>query len=241
MPILPLDSPEPFAATLGVMLYPGTDKSDQAKARAFAARWLAEPLRRFHASGRQLPYDALRWIAEGGGEALSELEARRQGGTATGELFKAFYILAETRPRFASWENAIKIYQRSAAGPASGPSRSLLHQYLHRFRPVAHLWGAWSMREGRFEERPSVGYEGYEDFQSFLQEAEILRDFGQVWRPARRKARPVLPDDVWKAPRGWRPLQRQAGWPQTGVIPHFQLPEKLLATLRSAGRPAAQP
>jgi hypothetical protein len=46
MPILPLDSPEPFAATLGVMLYPGTDKSDQAKARAFAARWLAEPLRR---------------------------------------------------------------------------------------------------------------------------------------------------------------------------------------------------
>ena len=25
MPILPLDHPEPFAATLGVMLYPGTD------------------------------------------------------------------------------------------------------------------------------------------------------------------------------------------------------------------------
>jgi hypothetical protein len=37
MPILPLDYPEPFAATLGVMLYPATDEADARKARAFAA------------------------------------------------------------------------------------------------------------------------------------------------------------------------------------------------------------
>ena len=36
MPILPLDHPEPFAATLGVMLYPGADNDDPLKARAFA-------------------------------------------------------------------------------------------------------------------------------------------------------------------------------------------------------------
>jgi hypothetical protein len=35
MPILPLDHPEPFAATLGVMLYP--DEADTPKARAYAA------------------------------------------------------------------------------------------------------------------------------------------------------------------------------------------------------------
>ena len=47
MPILPLDYPEPFAAILGVMLYPGTDDDDRRKARAFSANWLAEPFRRF--------------------------------------------------------------------------------------------------------------------------------------------------------------------------------------------------
>jgi hypothetical protein len=36
MPVLPLDHPEPFAAVLGVMLYPGTDEDDRRKARAFA-------------------------------------------------------------------------------------------------------------------------------------------------------------------------------------------------------------
>ena len=34
MPILPLNHPEPFAAVLGVLLYPATDESDTLKARA---------------------------------------------------------------------------------------------------------------------------------------------------------------------------------------------------------------
>jgi hypothetical protein len=38
MPILPLDHPEPSAATLGVMLYP--DEADALKARAYAAQFL---------------------------------------------------------------------------------------------------------------------------------------------------------------------------------------------------------
>ncbi|MGC1348018.1 MAG: hypothetical protein WA863_18420 [Methyloceanibacter sp.] len=37
MPILPLDHPEPFTATLGVMLYPATDEKDPPRAHAFAA------------------------------------------------------------------------------------------------------------------------------------------------------------------------------------------------------------
>jgi hypothetical protein len=68
MPILPLDAPEPYAATLGVMLYPGTDESDQAKARAYAARCLAVPLRRFHQDGHRLSYEALASIAEDAGQ-----------------------------------------------------------------------------------------------------------------------------------------------------------------------------
>ena len=43
MPILPLDHPEPLAATLGVMLYPGDNEVSQKRARAFTAHVLAEP------------------------------------------------------------------------------------------------------------------------------------------------------------------------------------------------------
>jgi len=51
MPILPLDHPDPLAATLGVMLYSGQDEDSQRGARAFAAQFLAEPLRLFHEAG----------------------------------------------------------------------------------------------------------------------------------------------------------------------------------------------
>jgi hypothetical protein len=61
MLILPLDATEPFAATLGIMLYPGA--GEVAKARSFAANYLAGPLRDFHAAGYTLPYDRLLSIA----------------------------------------------------------------------------------------------------------------------------------------------------------------------------------
>jgi hypothetical protein len=108
-----LDHPEPFAATLGVMLYPATDKIDPPKARAFAAHFLADPLKRFHAAGHKLPYDALARIAADAGETLVDLDERWWGGTATGELFKTLLALAITNPELASWNNAIRIAEGS--------------------------------------------------------------------------------------------------------------------------------
>ena len=102
---------------------------------------------------------------------------------------------------------------------------------------MAHLWGAWCIREGRFSPRPDIGYDGYADFQSFLTEAEILRQWGQSWRHPRDKAEPPLPAEVWRVPEDWRPPIRQPGWPATGMIPYLTLPEELLATLKPAGRP----
>ena len=52
---------------------------------------------------------------------------------------------------------------------------------------VAHLWAAWCFREGKFELHPDVGYDGYADFQSFLTESEILRQWGRSWRAPREK------------------------------------------------------
>lgn len=237
MPVLPLDHPEPFAATLGIMLYPGEDEPDRRKARAFAAQYLAEPIRRLHEAGRTLSYQSLARIATDGGERLDDLEKRWWGGTATGELFKTFFALANTNKPLASWSNAIKIAERIATREKESGARSALWRDRARFLSVAHLWGAWCIREGLFSPRPEIGYDGHADFHSFLTEAEILRRWGQSWLPPRDKAKPPLPAEVWHVPEDWRPPMRQPDWPATGVVPGLTLPEELLATLKSAGRP----
>ena len=237
MPILPLDHPEPFAATLGVMLYPGTDDDDRRKARAFAAKWLAEPFRRFREVGGRLSNDELERLVMDGGARLSDLDDRWRGGVAVGELFKTLFILAKDKRALASWENAIRIYEISAKRAGASGSRTQLYQERRRFLSVAHLWGAWCIREGKFGERPEVGYDGWADFQCFLTEAEILRDFGQNWRPSRAKSKPPLPPDVWCVPSSWEPPPRQAGWPNTGMLPDLMLPDDLMAELKPPGRP----
>ena len=237
MPILPLTHVEPFAATLGVMLYPATDEVDPPKARAFAAQWLSEPIRRFHEAGHELTYDQLARIVMDAGEVLSDLDQRWWAGTMTGDLFKTFFVLAKSNPTFASWNNAIKIVESAAARAKMSGARTALSEAKRRFLTVAHLWGAWSIREGKFKQHPEVGYDGYADFQSFLTEAEILRDWGQNWRARRAKSKPPLPGDIWRVPEDWQPPPRQSGWPRTGGIPDIVLPEHLLAELKPAGRP----
>src|ERR1043166_1044765 len=133
MPILPLDHPEPFAATLGVMLYPGTEEEDQRKARAFAAGWLAKPLRDFHEAAHQLPYDDLLRIATDGGTTLIDLQDRWWGGSATGEMFKALFALATNNPEIASWENAVKLFELCSGREGSRGSRTSLWQAKSRF------------------------------------------------------------------------------------------------------------
>jgi hypothetical protein len=236
MLILPLEHLEPFAATLGVMLYPGRDEDDQRKAKIFPSIWLAKPLQRFHKAGYQLSYDILGQIAEHSG-TLTDLDDRWDGGRAIGKVFKALYSLAQKHSALASWQNAILLYQICARREGKSSSRTRLYQYLNRFKTVAHLWGAFSIREGCFEGRPEAGYDGHDDFQCLLFEAEILRDFGQKWRRQQAKASPPLPPDVWRVPPGWKPPVRQFGWSATGTSPDLTLPGDLIAQLRPPGRP----
>ena len=90
MPILPLDHPEPFAATLGVMLYPGIDNDDPAKARAFTSHYLATKIERYEKAGHKTPRDVLLGLVIDGGQRLDDLDERWWGGRATGELFKNY-------------------------------------------------------------------------------------------------------------------------------------------------------
>jgi hypothetical protein len=238
MPTLPLDHPEPFAATLGVMVYPGTDEGSMAKARAFASQWLAEPLRRAREAGYSVPYETLALIAEGSGQPLGDVQARFTEGLLVGDLYKAYFVLAQSRPELASLNNAFKLVGRPASlRRIKGSARTALKTSRNRFLAVAHLWAAWCLRDGKFEVHPEIGYDGYADFQMFLAEAEILRHWGQNWQPDRDKSEPPLPTEVWRVPDGWEPIHRQPGWPPTGGFFRMSLPDELLKELRPRGRP----
>lgn len=157
MPILPLDHPEPFAVTLGVMLYPGEDEDSRKRARACTAHILAEPLRRFHEAGHSLANQDLMRIISDSGMPLDDRDQCWWDGSATGETFKVFFVLAQTDPTLASWGNATKLAEAIAARHGVRGSRTSLYAARSRYRSVAHLWAAWSIRERRFHSDLRVG------------------------------------------------------------------------------------
>ena len=237
MPFLPLDHPEPYFATLGVMLYPAIDEVDTPKARAYVAQVLARTFSRFREAGGNPPYDVLAPILMDAGEPLSDLQERWWGGRATGELFKTFFALFNADPRLASWENAIKIVDSTTNSSKVKGARTKLLEARDRFLSVAHLWAARAIREGKIGALPEVGKVADVDFQSFLAEAESLRKWGQTWRAPRAKSTPPLPRDAWRAPESWIPPGAPPGWPDEVMLPKLRLPENLLVELRPAGRP----
>jgi len=145
------------------------------------------------------------------------------------------FALYNTEPELASWENATRLAERTAVQNKLPGSRSSLRANLSRFKSVAHLWGAWCIRERRFGACPAQGYDGWQDFQFFLMEAEILREWGQKWCAPRAKAEPPLPEEVWRVPDVWTPPKREPDWP--GRVPQVTVPDDMLASLRKAGRP----
>jgi hypothetical protein len=116
-------------------------------------------------------------------------------------------------------------------------ARTKLLEARDRFLSVAHLWAARAIREAKIGALPEVGKVADVDFQSFLAEAESLREWGQTWRAPRAKSTPPLPSDAWRAPESWTPPGAPPGWPEEVMLPKLTLPENLLVELRPAGRP----
>ena len=154
MPILPLSHPEPFAAVLGVMLHPR--EKDQAKAEALAFQYLGAPLKKFHRRG-ELPRSDLERIAESG-RLLTDLDLKKRcyQATAAGQILKTYFGLYNTNPGLATLANAIKIAERVAGQHGKSGSRSSLQDCWSQYRSVAHLWGAWVLRDLRFMEKPEA-------------------------------------------------------------------------------------
>lgn len=237
MPTLHFGHHEPFALTLGTMLYPGTNNGDPEKARAFGTQWLAGCLRKFHEDGHRLSVERMARLLEDCGAFLTDAEARLRRGQAVGDVFTALFWLAKEHPSLASWEHAISIYEFYANRAKRPASRSGLRKVIQQFKAVAHLWCAWSIRDYRgFAGSAELGCGGYDDFQCFLAQAELLRDFGQSWRHRRAKSEPPLPDEVWCIPTSWSPSDESRG-PNPSDILTISLPDDLIARFKPSGRP----
>lgn len=239
MPILPLDQPDPFMAVLGVMHYPGLDDESCAKARAFTARLLAEPVRQYLDSGQTLSNEILGQLVSDGSAPTDDWEKQQRAGIATGEILKIYYALFHTDPKLASWANAQRYAEHIGRQHEVPASHGTLYQQRSEMMTVAHLWAAYCIRDRTWLGGTAPGYDGFTDFQFFLAEAELLRRWGQSWVPSRKEAQPPLPADVWRTPNEWSPPDREPGWPRTGGIPKLLLDAE---QIRSAGiRPAGRP
>lgn len=234
MPILPLTDPEPFMATLGVMLYPGEDAAERSKSKAFAAQAMAEPLRQAIANGHDVRKEVLQKYATEGGEVLDDLRKRWKKGIWIGNLMKAWFALACSHPELASWSN-VAIIGEKVAGANTGVL-STFKSFKKSHGSVGHLWAAWVIRGEQLKPDEKVGYDALSDFQSFLAESEILRDWGQNWKHSAANSPHPLPKNSWQVPDDWQLEETKPGWPQRGCIPYLSLPSHLLTGLAVSGR-----
>ena len=130
------------------------------------------------------------------------VDDRRAGGEVQQSVRRSRHFLLWPIPTPNSPPGAMRSrLQRKGSGAPPRRATTSLYEARRRFWSVAHLWGAWSIREGQFVQHPEIGYNGRADFQSFLAEAEILRQWGQSWRPPRAKSEPPLPPRFGKSRR----------------------------------------
>lgn len=185
---LPIYFAEPFHSVFGTMLFP----DDAGKAERFVARLLAQgPVRRLECSLGDLERTARHSIMEAAAAADptdQNIEERRTQGQGVGEIVKVLWADICSDSNRAGWNGAISFVE-AEMGTVTG-SRALFRKHLKTFAPVVHLWGAWSIREGRFTMPASYDADDgtvIDDLWRFASEAELLRLELQKWlnsRPA---------------------------------------------------------
>jgi hypothetical protein len=219
-----------------VMLFP----DDMVKARGFASFALAKAMD--PASAAAIGTKGLTGIAN---EAtlfapfLSEMRERRYAGDAIGATVAALFSLVVENPKTASWNHAVRIASETATGanaelPTSEPS---IRNYLQRFAPVLHLWGAWRIRGARWLGDPTVGYSHEDDVSMFLCEAEGLLEQLRRWDSDKATQSEYLKADFFRVAEGWRPPKPRPDWPLTGGVPGRRLAPDVPRPSRR-GRPA---
>lgn len=232
---LPLDQEEPFAATLGVMLYP----DEPQKAEAYAKWFLSRAIQKEIADGHKVAFETIRKFADADLPCKRDVDLRLRMGFAVGNLLKVAFAIWGTDKRLVSWRNAQKIVANETGNSESKAGMKSLEAWRLRFMPVAHLWGAFELR-GRIIVPPGItDFDGNLEFLYFLAEAECLRAWGQSFVAPRAKAVPLLPKRMWRTPIDWvapRPNFEGPG-PAKGIIPATELFPEQAALLNPPGRP----
>jgi hypothetical protein len=230
MPFLPLDYPEPFAATFGVMLNPGEDELSRKCANSAAATITSNAIRLAVLAGHNPCRRTLLETHKLGIDSFPEASEHHRQGLLAGHLFVAYFALYNSDPKLASWNHAIEILSDRSVHQGTAFSRRVYHGIKMNYATVLHLWGAWVLRGRTLTSHGEFNFEAYDDFQFFLFESECLRQWGQTWKPSRKGAESPLIGDVWRPPQCWVP-------PRWGLLSHPEYPKEVLASLHLAGRP----
>ena len=140
-----------------------------------------------------------------------------------------------------SWYNVVKAIKPELKQRGLPCSDTYLWQLITDFKPVAHLWAAYSLRDFRFNPNADAGFSHDDDLNCFLHEAEILRYYGRGITADYDKAKPPLDVETWSVPPDWRRRKPGPDWPQgAGEVPHYELPKGVMSALRAKGRPIKQ-
>ena len=123
------------------------------------------------------------------GEANSSMELASEsayGVSVTGDLLLLIMTAAKHSPTNASLARAIYVWRldqkggKTYGGDSVATSQRSVETAWARFRPVAHLCGAWQLRAD-FGGSPRVSPLG--NLRKFLATAEALRTFGEKHHP----------------------------------------------------------
>lgn len=233
MPILPLNSLNPFAAIMGVMHYPGSEEQEQAK--SLSALIAAKSVEAFVKQGGNISPEELLRLAADRSVQIQDLEDRQWKGWVAGQLVKTLLGLKFTDERYATWENAIILVQELGGTKVKG-TRSTYKPALKQFSSVAHLWAAWYIRDCQWYQDEALGYDAVTDVHMWVAESEHIRRWATTWSHSREKSKPPLSGEFWTPPIDWTPPTRQPGWPRTGGIPHYEFGSEKMGTFKLAGR-----
>ena len=207
MPELPIngDNTEIFATTLGIMLYPGLDEDERAKAAAFTSQVLAKPLKSFTKNGGQVSPEFMLELATNSGVHLDDVEKRWRSGSLVGDHILTMATLCMSHPEYASQENAIKIMEDAYSKAKMPGVRSTILNAVKQFSTVAHLWGTLCIRGNFVTETDQTGDWAHRGFMQFLAEAQNLLKMGQEWeRPGVKHGKKTMMDaGAWRVPVDW--------------------------------------
>jgi hypothetical protein len=241
MLILPLENDEPFAVTLGVMLYP-EHKADRIslQALAFRSKYLAEPIRQLCTAGlgETLPREYLLRLLVEGGFPPDDIKQRWKMGHDCGTLLRILWTLSQHDPELATWNNAMKLMEAEASRQGVTGHRTFFQSAKKEFASVAHLWAAWCAFEGMGKLPLSEAYVGLRRYMNFMACAGCFLDWGETFTIDVAKSEPPLRDvQPWLPPRPWMYERRTFMAKGPRRIPLPVLNDADVAALRTRGRP----